>query len=110
MGVERHETAVNASAPLRLSPQQQRVWRSQDGAQTGPYIAHCLVVLDREVPEPDLRAAVRAVIDRYEILRTAYSTGFGASEPKPSVCQHADALPATMFADASGALDVAGDV
>jgi amino acid adenylation domain-containing protein len=110
MGVERHETAVNASAPLRLSPQQQRVWRSQDGAQTGPYIAHCLVVLDREVPEPDLRAAVRAVIDRYEILRTAYSTGFGASEPKPSVCQHADALPATMFAGASGALDVAGDI
>ncbi|MGQ4807001.1 Linear gramicidin synthase subunit D [Candidatus Entotheonellaceae bacterium PAL068K] len=65
---------------FRLSPQQRHLWLLQADAQSGtamqqgsrPYCSQCAVRIDGSLDTEALQGALRAVVDRYEILRTTF--------------------------------------
>ena len=109
MEAERNDVLRDAPAQPRLSPQQLRVWRLQGGPKPGPYIARCVIGWNCELSEATLRAAVRTLLDRYEILRTAIVGSFVATEPTLSVRPDTEALVDAAFVDAGRVPDGAVD-
>ncbi|MFL6253472.1 MAG: non-ribosomal peptide synthetase [Pyrinomonadaceae bacterium] len=66
-------------AGFRLSPQQRRVWLSQqDGS---PLCAGCAVSIEGELDTAALRRALAAVVARHEILRTRFRSVPGMLVP-----------------------------
>jgi len=59
---------------FRLSPQQKRLWLLQQSASTQPYRAHCAVRIEGKLNPEILDSALQKVVDRHEILRTAFHT------------------------------------
>jgi amino acid adenylation domain-containing protein/non-ribosomal peptide synthase protein (TIGR01720 family) len=57
---------------FRLSPQQKCLWLLQQSASTQPYRAHCAVLIEGNLSTKILEFALQSVVDRYEILRTAF--------------------------------------
>ncbi|HEX6718891.1 MAG TPA: AMP-binding protein, partial [Pyrinomonadaceae bacterium] len=55
----------------RLSPQQERLWLLQQ-KHPGPYRAQCSWLLDGPIDHDKLRAALDALVERHEILRTTF--------------------------------------
>jgi amino acid adenylation domain-containing protein len=55
---------------FRLSRQQERLWLLQ--RDTSAYRSQCALLIEGDLKEEDLREALRTVIDRHEILRTAF--------------------------------------
>ncbi len=61
---ERHEG-------FRLSPQQDRVWMLRKWGPTA-FCSACCVMIVGELDPARLRAALSSIVQRYEILRTAF--------------------------------------
>ncbi len=57
---------------FRLSPQQKCLWLLQQSASTQPYRAHCAVLIEGNLSTKILESALQSVVDRHEILRTAF--------------------------------------
>lgn len=66
---------------FRLSPQQKCLWLLQQSASTQPYRAHCAVLIEGNLNRKILEFALQKVIDRHEILRTAFHTLSGMTVP-----------------------------
>jgi amino acid adenylation domain-containing protein len=74
--------AGGAVEGYRLSPAQERLWRLQaDEPANAVYRVQALLYRRGTLDVPRLRSAIAAVVDRYEILRTAFPTVAGASMP-----------------------------
>ncbi|KAM3100400.1 non-ribosomal peptide synthetase [Phormidesmis sp. 146-12] len=63
----------------RLSPQQQRLWRLQ--ASGDRYIAQCVIQLNGEIDVDRLHAALQAVVNRHDSLRTTFGRRAGMKQP-----------------------------
>lgn len=72
---------MQAIEGFRLSPQQQRVWRLQQQAETAVFHASCAVVVKGDLDLAALRAALETVVAHHEILRTTYAALPGLSLP-----------------------------
>jgi amino acid adenylation domain-containing protein len=57
---------------FRLSPQQRRVWRLQQEVSTNVYRAQCAAEIEGDLDPDRLENAIRSVVRRNEILRTAF--------------------------------------
>jgi amino acid adenylation domain-containing protein len=56
---------------FRLSPQQKHLWLVQHGDQPEAYLSQCIARLHGDLDPARLSAALDAVVDRHEILRTS---------------------------------------
>jgi len=70
---------------FQLSPQQRHLWSLQQGGDELPYHAQCAVLIEGSLNLQVLRAALRDVSDRYEILRTTFSCPHGMTIPLQGV-------------------------
>jgi amino acid adenylation domain-containing protein/non-ribosomal peptide synthase protein (TIGR01720 family) len=64
---------------FHLSPQQRRVWSVQDAGQA--FCCQCVVSIEGALDKGRLRAAIRSVIDKHEILRTTFHCMSGLKYP-----------------------------
>ena len=64
---------------FRLSRQQERLWLLQ--RDTAAYRSQCAILIEGNLDEAALREALRRVIDRHEILRTAFHCPEGLELP-----------------------------
>jgi amino acid adenylation domain-containing protein len=91
---------------FRLSPQQERLWRAA-GGQDGPaWHARVSVEITGELDRGALDRALAAVVERHEILRTAFRTLPGMSaplqvvtDPVPLELREKDDVPAFDLAE-----------
>lgn len=58
---------------FRLSPQQRRLWRLQQGDDAGGFRVQSAVKLEGDLDQGALRAAIGSVVQRHEILRTRFA-------------------------------------
>jgi amino acid adenylation domain-containing protein len=81
---------TNLIEGFRLSPQQRHLWSLQqaDGDKL-PYRAQCSVLIEGRFNRQGLKAAVRDVCKRYEILRTTFRCPPGMTVPLQSVDREA---------------------
>ena len=70
----------NTVAGFRLSTQQERLWSQQTGG-TSPFSAECDLLVEGLLDSAKLRDVVRAVVERHEILRTAFHRQTGLKLP-----------------------------
>src|SRR4051812_46500845 len=99
---------MQAIEGFRLSPQQRRVWRLQQRAGTVALNAGCAVVVKGNLDLAALRAALAAVVDRHEILRTTYAEIPGLSLPLQVIAAAAApplAVAPGAVADTAAAID-----
>ena len=76
----RMQTTVIEGVPL--SPQQRHLWSlQQTGGDELPYRAQCAVLIEGSLDLQVLRAALRDVSNRYEILRTTFRCPRGMTVP-----------------------------
>ena len=66
---------------FRLSPQQKHLWLLQQVDQSPSYRAQCAILIEGNVDTGILKAALRNVWDRHEILRTAFQCLPGIDGP-----------------------------
>lgn len=66
---------------FRLSPQQKHLWLLQEASNALPYRAQCAVLIEGRLDRHSLKAALRDVSDRYEILRTTFRCAHGMTIP-----------------------------
>ena len=57
---------------FRLSPQQRHLWLLQQGEQCSPYRAQCAVLIEGALNVAIIKDALHKVVERHEILRTAF--------------------------------------
>src|SRR5689334_15655949 len=76
----------------RLSPQQERLWLLEQ-KHPGRYTVQCSWLLEGPLDEAKLRAALNALVERHEILRTSFQS-------LPDVL-----LPVQVIAEADSSLD-----
>src|SRR5215472_12237372 len=67
-------------AGFRLSNQQDRIW-SQQVSENAPLWAECELVVDGPLDTAKLQDAIRAVVGRHEIIRTAFHRQTGVKVP-----------------------------
>jgi amino acid adenylation domain-containing protein len=63
----------------RLSPQQMRVWRTQNGCAS--HLAQCAILIEGSLQLETLRRAVSGIVERHEILRTRFVKSPGIKLP-----------------------------
>jgi amino acid adenylation domain-containing protein len=68
---------------FRLSPQQKRLWISQQDSLA--YLAQCALLLEGKLDAPALQDALRKVMDRHEILRTTFHRRSGMKIPLQAI-------------------------
>jgi amino acid adenylation domain-containing protein len=73
---------------FRLSPQQRHLWSLQQAGDELPYRAQCAVLIEGSLNRQILRAALRDLSDRYEILRTTFPCPRGTRIPLQRVNEH----------------------
>jgi len=66
---------------FRLSPQQKQLWSLKYSAEINPYLAQCSVDIQGALDVQRLQAALEALVQRYEILRTQFAQLEGMSMP-----------------------------
>ncbi|HEY6802283.1 MAG TPA: amino acid adenylation domain-containing protein [Pyrinomonadaceae bacterium] len=66
---------------FRLSPQQSRIWQSQQRGPGVPTQARCAVLIEGRLSSIQLREAIEKVIARHEILRTTFQRLPGLEMP-----------------------------
>jgi amino acid adenylation domain-containing protein len=66
---------------FRLSPQQRHLWSLQQAGDALPYRTQCAVLIKGSLDLQVLRATLRDVADRYEILRTTFRCAQGMTIP-----------------------------
>ena len=84
---------------FRLSRQQERLWLLQ--RETAAYRSQCAILIDGSLEEAALKEALRKVIDRHEILRTAFHSRPGLELPLQIVLDNAS--PSWQHGDLSNA-------
>ncbi len=70
---------------FRLSPQQRHLWSLQQAGDQLPYRAQCAILIEGSLNLPVLKAVLRDISDRYEILRTGFRCPQGTNIPLQSV-------------------------
>jgi amino acid adenylation domain-containing protein len=75
---------------FQLSPQQRHLWSLQRGGQPTPFRARCEVSIEGVVEAEALRAALRSVVLRHEILRTGFRLPHGADTPLQVISERPD--------------------
>lgn len=76
---------MDVTEGFRPSPQQRHVWSLQQAGDELPYRAQCAVLIDGGLNLHFLRAALRDVFNRYEILRTTFRCPHGFAIPLQGV-------------------------
>src|SRR3712207_1004036 len=71
----------------RLSPQQAELWRLQQVEPAQPYRAQCAVLIEGELNKGALAQVVQRVVQRYEVLRTAFQFLPGMTLPLQVIAQ-----------------------
>src|SRR5215831_15691212 len=66
---------------FRLSPQQEKLWLLQRGAQKLAYKVWVVIAIDGRVDRADLREAIIEACNRHEILRTRFHCPPGSVIP-----------------------------
>ena len=70
---------------FRLSPQQRHLWSLKQAGDERQYRAQCTVLIEGSLNLQVLKAVLRDVSDRYEILRTTFRCPHGTSIPLQGV-------------------------
>ena len=70
---------------FRLSPQQRHLWSLQTADGSLPYHTQCAILVEGPLDTKLLKAAIRSVFDRHEILRTTIRSGAGMTVPVQTV-------------------------
>ncbi|HEY9157249.1 amino acid adenylation domain-containing protein [Candidatus Binatus sp.] len=70
---------------FRLSPQQRHLWSLQQAGDQLPYRAQCAVLIEGSLNLQVLKAVLRDISDRYEILRTGFRCPQGTNIPLQAV-------------------------
>lgn len=70
---------------FRLSPQQRHLWSLQQDGDELPYRAQCAVLIEGSLNLRVLKAVLRNISERYEILRTAFRCPQGINIPLQGV-------------------------
>jgi amino acid adenylation domain-containing protein/non-ribosomal peptide synthase protein (TIGR01720 family) len=73
---------AEATDGFRLSPQQRHLWRLRQSDGGRAYVAQCVVRINGPLRHETLRAALKDVIQKHEILRTRYVSSSAAELPK----------------------------
>jgi amino acid adenylation domain-containing protein len=84
------EMETNTSAGYRLSAQQERLWAQQQSGDASQYCAACTVFLEGQLDASGLRAALRRIVDRHEILRTTFHRQPGMKVPFQVIHDHSE--------------------
>lgn len=74
---------------FRVSPQQRHLWLLQQ-SEGAAYHARCSVLIEGELDVDALKAAVRTVVHRHEILRTVFARTPGVKVPLQVVVEESD--------------------
>jgi amino acid adenylation domain-containing protein/non-ribosomal peptide synthase protein (TIGR01720 family) len=85
---------------FRLSPQQKCLWLLQQSASAQPYRAHCAVLIEGNLSTNILEFALQKVVDRHEILRTAFHTLLGMTLPLQVITDNK--IPEVFYYNLSG--------
>jgi amino acid adenylation domain-containing protein len=86
------------TAGYRLSPQQARLWRNQ---QNNPaFRSQCALLIQGRLEADTVRDAIRKVVDRHEVLRTAFRNRAGMKLPLQVI--HPETHHDWGFVDLSG--------
>jgi len=72
---------------FRLSPQQRHLWSLQQAGDERQYRAQCAILIEGNLDLQVLRAALRDVCDRHEILRTTFRCPHGTNIPLQGVSE-----------------------
>ena len=75
---------------FNLSPQQRRLWRLGAGQTERGYRANCAFIIDGNIDEEQLRAALRLVVARNEILRTEFRRVSMMDLPLQTISENSD--------------------
>jgi amino acid adenylation domain-containing protein len=75
---------------FNLSPPQRRLWRLGTGQAERDYRANCAFLIDGKVDEEQLRAALRLVVARNEILRTEFRRVSMMGLPLQTISENSD--------------------
>jgi len=70
---------------FRLSPQQRHLWSLQQAGDERQYRAQCAILIEGNLDLRVLRAVLRDISDRYEILRTTFRCPHGTNIPLQGV-------------------------
>jgi len=70
---------------FRLSPQQSHLWSLQRAGDEQQYRAQCAILIEGNLNLEDLKAVLRDISDRYEILRTTFRCPHGTNVPLQAV-------------------------
>ncbi|MET0625799.1 MAG: condensation domain-containing protein, partial [Pyrinomonadaceae bacterium] len=100
------ETAIEG---FRLSPQQRRLWSLVRQSPAAPYRTGCRVLLEGAADEAALRAALREVVRRHEVLRTGFRRLPGMSLPLQVIGQDYEPLSDVRTVYGEGAAGPGGD-
>jgi amino acid adenylation domain-containing protein len=79
----------NTVAGFRLSTQQERLW-SQQAGNVSPFWTECEFLVDGPLDAAKLKAAVREVVSRHEILRTVFHRQTGLRLPFQVILESPD--------------------
>ena len=72
---------------FRLSPQQRHLWSLQEAGDEPQYRAQCAVLIEGNLNLRALKAVLRDISDRYEILRTTFHCPHGTNIPLQRVSE-----------------------
>ena len=75
---------------FRLSPQQKHLWLLQEDGYNAAYRVQCAILIEGDLDRDLLKAAIRSVVDRHEILRTIFHFLPGVSLPLQVVSESRD--------------------
>ena len=92
--------ASNTMAGFRLSTQQERVWAQQQIGHGARFRAQCAVLIEGPLLVSKLQEALRAVVERHEILRTVFHRQAGLKVPFQVILESGE--PAWNILDLSG--------
>ncbi len=70
---------------FRLSPQQRHLWSLQQAGDEWQYRAQCAILIEGSLDLRVLKAILRDISDRYEILRTGFRCSPGTNLPLQAV-------------------------
>lgn len=85
---------------FRLSPQQQHLWRLQQGACDTAYQSHCVIRIEGVLKTDALEATVRCLVERHEVLRTGFLSLPGMTLPLQVILS--ESVPKMTLHDLTG--------
>lgn len=95
---------------FNLSPQQRRLWRLGGGQTDRGYRANCAFIIDGEIDEEQLRAALRLVVMRNEILRTEFRHVSLIDLPLQTISENRDPVFTSLAASSVDVVSLVADL